>query len=416
MKRIITALGNSILNDELKKYSKYDVKSEDILYQEGLIDYLTQNEVDVIILSGLLQGQFSLVEFINEIRKLSVASRIIVITDIIQDTDKNILISKGVFDILKDEEVEIEDVIEAVDREEPINYKAEVQKKMDEINETSDSYNAKIISFPNVSADVQKQEVISVFGTNGSGKSTIAYNFVKALSKKTNSKILLIDFDTMNGNLDEFVGVSKVPTNIELIMDEDKKCGLNYAADLTLKNRFDTNVLDEIVISCNGFDFLSGNTSLHYCQNVLNTEFYNYLLKCAKEKYDFIFFDLSSNLFLDSTKWALQESTNVIFVTENTSICLKKSLQILDVVFNVWNVYKSKFKFLLNRTSSNNIDEDIFSEAIKMPCIGNIKQNQADNLELYGRALNILKFVPKKSLIEKVKSSSKVFSTLFANL
>ena len=32
MKKIVTALGNSILNDELKKYAKYDVLTEDIMY------------------------------------------------------------------------------------------------------------------------------------------------------------------------------------------------------------------------------------------------------------------------------------------------------------------------------------------------------------------------------------------------
>ena len=33
MKRIITALGNSTLNNELKKYSKYYVISDELFYQ-----------------------------------------------------------------------------------------------------------------------------------------------------------------------------------------------------------------------------------------------------------------------------------------------------------------------------------------------------------------------------------------------
>ena len=367
MKKIVTALGNPTLNIELKKYSKYDVLTDDILYQEGLIDFLKQNEADVIIISGILQGQMIISDFAGELRNVARISRIIFIVDTISDEDKNYLISKGIFDILYDEISEISDVIEAIDREEPINIRAQVQSEVDDLK--AKLKESKENSIVNNVVEIQRQEVISVFGTNGSGKSSVVANLVKAFSKKTKSKILLIDFDTMNGNLDELLNVNKIPQNVSLIMDENKKCGLNYAADLSIKNRFDTNVLDEIIISVDGFDFLSGNTSLHYCQNVLNEDFYSFLIKCAKEKYDFIFLDLSSNIFLDATKWALRESNRVLFVTENTNICLKKTLQIFDTVFNLWNVYKEKFSIVLNRFQKG-IEPDIFSQITKVKVIG----------------------------------------------
>ncbi len=414
MKRIITALGNSTLNDELKKYSKYNVLTEDIFYQEGLIDYASQNEADVIIISNLLQGENGISSFIKQLRSISISARIIVIVDKISDEDKNILISKGVFDILYDEESGIEDVIDAIDREEPINLKAQIKNELDNIKDemlkTANYSNVTDIS--SVAPSIQKQEVISVFGTNGSGKSSVICGMVKAFAKKTKAKILLIDLDTINGNLDEILKVSKVPSNVELIMDEDKKCGLNYAADLSIKNRLDTNVLDEIVINCNGFDFLSGNTSLHYCQNVLNEDFYNYLIKCAKEKYDFIFLDLSSNIFLDATKWALKESTNVLFITENTNICLKKSIQLLEVVFNVWNIYKGKFKLVLNRVGGE-IDPDIFAEVLKIKNIGVIKQNSEAILDSYDKILKHLNYIPKKNLVSLLKETA-LSTMLFA--
>ena len=268
----------------------------------------------------------------------------------------------------------------------------------------------------NIVTTVQKQEVVSVFGTNGAGKSSIIVELVKSLSNRTKAKILLIDLDTLNGNLDELLKVSRIPTNIELIMDEDKKCGLNYAADLCLKNRFDTNVLDELIIKCNGFDFLSGNNSLHYCQNVLNEGFYDYLIRCAKEKYDFIFIDISSNLFLDSTKWALKQSSNVLFVTENTNICLKKTMQILNVVFNVWNIYKSKFGLVLNRYSSNGIDEEVFAGICKMKYIGKFKENGISSDELVEKILSSLNYVPKKSLLSKIQLGKPALVSMFTGI
>ena len=274
MKKILTALGNPTLNVELTKYSKYDVLSEDILYQEGVLDFLERNEADVIIISGLLQGQLTITDFAKQLRDTSKASRIIFIVDTISEEEKNILISKGIFDILYDDTAEISDVIEAIDREEPINIKAQIQNEVDTLRMQYEE--SKEPTIRNV-VEIQKQELISIFGTNGSGKSSIAVNLVKAFSRKTKSKILLIDFDTMNGNLDELLSVNKIPQNVSLIMDEDKKCGLNYAADLSVKNLFDTNVLDEIVISLNGFDFLSRKhiTSL--------------LPKCIKWRFLFVF-------------------------------------------------------------------------------------------------------------------------------
>jgi len=411
MKRILTALGNPTLNQELKKYNKYDVVSEDLFYQEAVLDFLKEEEIDVIVLSGLLQGQYNMVEFAKEVKKNQITSRVILIVDTITDEEKNILISKGIFDILYDHEIEILDVIEAIDREEPINLKLQLEKELQSVRERAlQNSKGKIVKEeaekfiakeePICITQIQKQEVITVFGTPGAGKSTIIAGLAKNFSKKTKAKILLIDLDTLHGNLDEILSVSRVPENVEILIDEDKKCGLNYVADLVLKNRFDTNVLDELVIPCGEFDFLSGNTSLHYCQNVLNEQCYEVLLEVAKEKYDFILIDTSSNLFLDSTKWALQTSSKILFVTQNSSVCLRKSLQLLDVILNLWKIWKDKIKIVLNQTSINGLSQDVFTEVCQLQVIANIKQDKHESQESYQGILEMLKYIPKKNLFE----------------
>ncbi len=413
MKKIITALGNDVLNDELRKYAKYDVVCQDIFYQEGLIETLAVNEADIIVVSGILQGDLTLIDFIDAIKEKSFGSRIILIVDKISEQENNILISKGIFDILYDDEVDVPDVLEAVDREEPINVKAQIEKEANAIKKSIEALKDSETNEPaTIISAVQKQEIIGIFGTSGAGKSTVSVNLVKSLSSKTKAKILLIDFDTLNGNLNEILDVPKTNENVELIIDDDKKCGINYAADLFFKNRFDMNVLEDIVIKCQDFDFLSGNTSLHYCQNVLNTDFYDCLIKCAKEKYDFIILDLSTNVFLDSTKWALKECTNVLFVTENSNVCLQKTTQQLDVCFNVWNVYKGKFNLVLNRYSSNCIDGDIFAKVVQLPLIGSIKERQAENPDSYSKILETLDYVPKKGIIKKITHNVRALSSM----
>ena len=259
MKRILTALGNPVLNNELRKYEKYDVISEDLFYREAVIDIAETESIDTIVISGVLQGQDDLIEFVTQIKRKNGVARIIIITDEIEDVERNTLMNMGVFDILYDSQVEIPDVIEAIDREQPIINT--FVKEATAVYDTKEECTEKI----SYVTKIQKQEIITVSGINGIGKSSFVAKFSKKLSEKSNSKILVIDLDTLNGNLDEIMGINKVPQNVDFLMDDDKKCGLNYAVDLIVKNRFDANVLDELVIHEKGVDVLTVNTSLLYC-------------------------------------------------------------------------------------------------------------------------------------------------------
>ena len=55
MKKIITALGNKELNEELKKQKKFQIISNDIPYQEGVLEILEKEKnIEFLILSELL--------------------------------------------------------------------------------------------------------------------------------------------------------------------------------------------------------------------------------------------------------------------------------------------------------------------------------------------------------------------------
>lgn len=403
MKRILTALGNPVLNNELRKYEKYDVISEDLFYQEAVIDIVETESIDTIVISGVLQGQDDLIEFVTQIKRKNGVARIIIITDEIEDVERNTLMNMGVFDILYDSQVEIPDVIEAIDREQPIINTF--------VKEATAAYDTKEECTEKISyvTKIQKQEIITVSGINGIGKSSFVAKFSKKLSEKSNSKILVIDLDTLNGNLDEIMGINKVPQNVDFLMDDDKKCGLNYAVDLIVKNRFDANVLDELVIHEKGVDVLTGNTSLHYCQNVLKEEYYTKILIAAKEKYDFIILDTSSNIFLDSTKWALQEASKVLFITENSYIGMKKSSQLLNVVLNVWGIWKNKIYLVINETSNNDIESEVVEKILQgVKVLGSIKgKNEID----YEKILSEINFIPKPTFKERIEKVKKIFES-----
>lgn len=406
MKKIITAMGNEFLNNELKKYAKYDVLCEDAFCQDVALDCINKYEFDTFIVSGLLQGQWNIEEFIDRVRKRNNSVRIIIVTDEIEPSTRKILEEKNVLDIFLDSKVEIRDIIEAIDREESI------KKKYEMLCDAEAKYEVKpqVASLENVIIEkaVQKQEVIAISGTSGSGKSTIAMNLCKVLFQKSDAKILIIDMDTLNGNLDEIAKVNKVPENVEMIIDEDKKSGINYASELIIKNRFDANVFDELVVDCGGFDLLTGNTSLYYCQNVLEEKCYEKILQCAKEKYDFIILDTSSNIFLDSTKWALQVANRILFVTESNYICVKKMQQLIGIIVSVWGIWKPKIEIVVNKKQKNSLETEVLSGIMEgTKVVGEIKLNEETNWMSYENILANINYIPKKSIMEKISELKK---------
>lgn len=391
-------MANTTLNNELQKYAEFDVYENDLFYQDAVMKVISSEKYDVLIVSALLQGELEFIDFIEKVKQMDAKLRIIVITDELSGLMKRKLMEYSVTDIFLDEEVTMSDIIDAIQREEPLRKKYEqVSKNAIKVQEqVQDTYDIKPIQV------TQKQEIIAVSGINGAGKSTIAANFARVLASRTSSKVLLIDLDTLSGNLDEILEIHKVPQNVEMLMDEDKKCGLNYAAELIAKNRFDTNVFEELIIELGNVDVLTGNTSLHYCQNVLQEEYYQKILDCAKEKYDFIIIDTSSNIFLDSTKWALQVANKILFVTENNYLSMKKSTQFLTIITDIWGTWKEKVKIVVNKENSNGIDIEIVHKILEnYEMVGHIKQDEQQLEISYSRILESIHYIPKVSIFSR---------------
>ena len=203
--------------------------------------------------------------------------------------------------------------------------------------------------------------------------------------------------------MDEILEINKIPQNVKIAIDENKKCGLNYAAELINKNRFDANVFEELVINIGNVDVLTGNTSLHYCQNVLNEKHYNAILECAKEKYDFVIIDTSSNIFLDSTKWALKQANRIMFIVENNYISMKKATQLINVVTSLWGVWKEKIEIIVNKESVRGIESEVVKKILEgYELIGRIKYGE-ENVEVsYLKILETINYIPKVSILTRL--------------
>ena len=61
MKKILTAIGNPILNVSLKKENEFEVMAEDIQYQDGIFEFLEKEKnINFLILSELIPGNLDI--------------------------------------------------------------------------------------------------------------------------------------------------------------------------------------------------------------------------------------------------------------------------------------------------------------------------------------------------------------------
>ena len=61
MKKILTAINNPKLNEELKKESNFQIIGKDIQYKEAILEVLEKNnKIDLIILSDKIPGEIKL--------------------------------------------------------------------------------------------------------------------------------------------------------------------------------------------------------------------------------------------------------------------------------------------------------------------------------------------------------------------
>ena len=68
--KIATAIGDTYINEKLKKIDNVEIIGKDISYQEGVIKILEEKkDIDVIILSNNILGEYDFIELINKIIK-----------------------------------------------------------------------------------------------------------------------------------------------------------------------------------------------------------------------------------------------------------------------------------------------------------------------------------------------------------
>ena len=378
MKKIITAIGNPILNEYLKKEEDIIVIGNDIQYQDGIFELLEKdNNINLIIISEIIIGENTIEKLIEKIKIINKNIKIIIILENKNEELENKLIAKGIIKIFYHNNIEINKFIKFIkENKENENENEELKqeindlknlilenKKIDEENK-SKKINNKIKNnlfeklnnkYLNKKIVKREKEIISISGPNGAGKSIITVNLAKVMALKK-EKILIIDFDILNNNIHTILGVKKH----------------------LIKNNYE---IENLIIKVNkNIDLLSATEFLFGSKEKIDINEIENTINKLKEKYNKIIIDTSSECFFDFTKTIIKLSNKNIFVTDTNILEIKKAKELLNIYINNWKINKNKFNILFNKYNKESISINILKELFcEFNIIGFLKYNSKYN-------------------------------------
>ena len=131
MKKVITAINNPKLNEELKKQKNFEIIGKDILYKEAILEILEKNnQIDLIILSEKTHGEIKFEKLIEKIRRINENIKIIFILEKENNNLEKILIKNNILDIYYNNKINLNELIKIINKEEIICQKKKHTKKI----------------------------------------------------------------------------------------------------------------------------------------------------------------------------------------------------------------------------------------------------------------------------------------------
>ena len=308
--KIITAIENKKINEQLNSINDIEILNSDIQYKEGILEYLEKNKnLDLIILKESLPGQINLLNLINEIKKVNNKIKIIILIK------NNCLYENKTIDNVENiylEKIIIKNILKI------LNFEKEklINKNKDEAN------------------------IIQIIGNSGSGKTTLAAILVEIISKIKNEKVFLID-EEKNKILSNILLKNNHKKNInnKEIINIDNKIYL-FNINYLINNKI--NILDYLNKIKNNYNYFiidSKNNNFSKNEKIINKTVYL----------------IETNLFeLEKAKKYLNKENIEIIVNKKNINSIDK--KIIEKIFNKKILFKNNYNKNINLFINNNFN------------------------------------------------------------
>lgn len=353
MTKIMTAINNPLLNEELKKENNVEIICKDIQYREGILEILEKNiNIDYIIIDEKLPGEIELIEVIEKIIKKYEKIKII-ITIKKENKNKINLNNKKIIKIFYEGKINLNKLK---------NYNQEKNKNFKKINE-------------NLEKENKESKIITFLGERKSGKTIIIKQAASYLSSK-NCKILLVE---LNEESPSFSFIFKKEKSIKNFK-KNKKELKNKCRTINKKYNakyIDKKILENMITKINkNIDFVSYNKLINFN-----------LLKKIKNKYNYLLIEIYSKKNKIKNKKIINNSYKNILIINPNLIEIKNNKKIIEK--NNLNK-KNNLKIIINNYNKYSIDEKIIKNIFGYKkIIGKIKYNSEYEKLINKKTLNL---------------------------
>ena len=317
MKKIITAINNPALNEELKKEKNFEVVGKDVQYKEAILEILEKNKlIDLIIISDTLLGEISIEKLIEKIKIINEKIKLIFILEKENYDLEKILIKNNINEIYFNDKINLEELITIINKNE-INLEEEIIELKKIIAKKDEKNNFPKEKYTPIYRKNKKAKIITILGNPKSGRTTVSLIITEYLSK--NKKVLLVDGD-------------KAKRELSYILKKEKYISENKFFRID-NNFYFLNNLDEI-------------------KNI--KKFY----------YDYIIIDLSKNNFIKIYKEIIKKSDIIFLIMEANLLNLKNVNNLLNIFLNIWKIKQNKINIIINKKNINSINSKLISNCL----------------------------------------------------
>ena len=377
MIKIITAMNNPKINEELKKEKNVELICKDIFYKEGILEILEKEiNINYIIINSELPGEIKLNNLIEKIIEKNEKIKIIIL---IKKENKNLYKIKNEKNNLKNNTKNNIEIIQDIKNKNIIKIfynneiKIEELKKYNKIknnNKNNTEKNNKKI----------KNKTIIFLGERQVGKSITILGITKAL-EKNNKKILIIELNKKESDLIFIFLKNKKIINLKM-----KKQKIKKYKKINKKYFYKNNIkiIQKLIININK------NIDIISYKKLINLN----IIKKLEKNYDYIFIEINSEKNNLKNKKIIKKINEKILIIRPNILGIKNTKKIIEK--NKINNYK----IIINNYNNYSINKEIIKNIFKEEqIIGKIKYNQECD-EIINNNLKINKENIKKIIKE----------------
>lgn len=354
MIKIMTAINNPNLNEELKKENNVEIVCKDIQYKEGILEILENNiKIDFIIIDENLPGEIELEKLIEEILEKNEKIKII-ITIKKENKNKKYFDNKKIIKIIYENKINLDKIKNYKKYIEEINTKEKIKisKKIGNEKTKEKKYNINIskikskinkLKINNIKIKNKKSKIITILGEEKVGKSMTIINFAYYFKNK-NLKTLIIELNKKDPSIYTIFGYKK--SNIKIKKEKIKI--KRYKKYEQIKIKYKKIYLNEKIIK-KMITKINKNIDIISYSKIINYK----IIKKLEKDYNYILIEIPPQKI---NKKILNNSDIKILLIRPNLLGIKNSKKIIEKN-NIYNI--NNIKIILNNYNKYSINEKI---------------------------------------------------------